>query len=118
MSKLGKRVTKLTTKAAQALAEGANKLKRKASHNSTTIKTSKKVKGTTLETSSSSESSSQSSSPTPTFPSSHKATVHTEEDEDAFNTIVINDSDSDTSRDGKNIDDGESSEAELGSSIY
>jgi hypothetical protein len=104
------------TKAAQALAEGANKLKRKASHNSTTIKTSKKVKGTTLETSS--KSSSQSSSPTPTFPSSHKATVHTEEDEDAFNTIVINDSDSDTSRDGKNIDDGESSEAELGSSIY
>jgi hypothetical protein len=48
MSKLGKRVSKLTEKAAQAISEGANRLKRKASSISDDISSKKPTRDSSV----------------------------------------------------------------------
>jgi hypothetical protein len=91
MSKLGKRVSKLTVKAAQAIAEGANNLKQKASSSGSSISFKKKPR---------------------------QSSVTKAKDSLEQNAIVI-DSDSDDEahtsiNSDKDLEEAESSDAEIG----
>jgi hypothetical protein len=115
MSRLGKRVTKITEKAAQAVADSASKLKRTASSNSIKNPFKKKSKnsGTSPSPTSSPAASvitkntsnvkptnaNNSPSPVPSTAASVIEVVDTESDKDS------------------QVDEGESSESELGAEI-
>ncbi|KAJ8591970.1 hypothetical protein M405DRAFT_860152, partial [Rhizopogon salebrosus TDB-379] len=116
-----KRVKKLTEKAAQAVAEGTYKLKRKVSTGSQEPSKAKKSKNIPSETPSTSE---ESTSNTPASRvTSRRATVQTEEEDslslgDAIRVVTVVDSDtsSDTSVEAP-ASDAEVSDAELSKSF-
>jgi hypothetical protein len=120
----GKRVTKLTVKAAQAVAEGSEKLKRKASNVSKEHIQSKKSKTAPSKLNEPADTSSPSPTPDVTkgqpLPQLHQqACVRTEEEEQSLHGDAISidsDTESATSQASDLKSDGESSDAELGAS--
>ena len=120
----GKRVTKLTEKAAQTVAEGSEKLKRKGSNVSKERIQSKKSKTAPSKLNEPADTSSPSPTPDVTkgqaLPRLHQqACVHTEEEEQSLHGDAISidsDTESTTSQASDLKSDGESSDAELGAS--
>lgn len=116
----GKRVKKLTAKAAQAVADGSHGLKRKVSSisNKAPSKKSKNVPSKSSETNS--LNSSPPASTANSQPFRRQPTVHTEEEEESLhgNAIVVeSDTESEKSKAGVDDSDAEASDDELGKSL-